>query len=100
MTVKRSSTHVRAANFRGPLTSEGASDEDLIRGFTLSLGASGRAEKTLAIYEKSVLALSGFARSLGMPGLVELDHGGAGFREGLGLLIENSGQVLNNVSQR
>ena len=53
------------------LTSETISSEDLLRGFTLALGASGRREKTLSLYEDSVRALSEFARSLGLPGLAE-----------------------------
>ena len=50
------------------------SDEDLIRGFLLALGAGGRREKTLLIYEKSIRMLSDFAQSLGFPSLVTLDR--------------------------
>ena len=69
-----SSPHVRAPNSSVRPTPEAISDDDLIRGFTLALGASGRKAKTLSIYEKSVQALSAFARDLGLPGLVEMDR--------------------------
>lgn len=38
------------------------------------MGAGGRKEKTLAIYGKSIVALSDFARSLGLPGLATMDR--------------------------
>ena len=78
MALKRSSPHVHVANSRVRLTEnpspEPISDDDLIRSFTLSLGASGRAEKTLDIYKKSVRMLSEFARGLGLPSLSEMDR--------------------------
>ena len=50
MVSKRSSSDVNAPNFgREPI-----SDEDLIRGFILALGAWGRKEKTLTIYYDSI----------------------------------------------
>ena len=50
MVSRTSSSDVSAPNFRlAPI-----SDEDLIRGFLLALGAGGRKEKTLQIYEKSI----------------------------------------------
>jgi site-specific recombinase XerD len=69
MASKTSSSHVRAPN--SPL--EATPDDGLIRGFKLSLGASGRAEKTVVTYEDAVRLLSGFARDQGMPGLAEMD---------------------------
>ena len=69
MASKTSSSHVRAPNSRIETTP----DEDLIRGFTLSLGASGRAEKTLRTYGDALCMLSGFAQKLGLPGLAEMD---------------------------
>ena len=47
MASKSSSSDVSVHNY----TSEPLSDDDLIRGFTLALGAGGRKEKTLHIYE-------------------------------------------------
>ncbi len=47
MAFKSSSLDVSAPNY----SSEPLSDDDLIRGFTLALGAGGRKEKTLHIYE-------------------------------------------------
>jgi len=65
-----SSSNVSAPNF----TREPISDEDLIRGFLLALGAGGRKEKTLHIYEESIQMLSAFARLLGFPGLATIDR--------------------------
>ena len=48
------------------------SDEDLIRGFLLNLGPSGRKPKTLEVYGDSVRMLSDFARCLGLPPLAEM----------------------------
>ena len=65
MVFKTSSLDVYAPAFcREPI-----SDEDLIRGFILALGAVGRKEKTLYIYEESIRMLSEFARIFGLPGL-------------------------------
>ena len=78
MAAKRSSPHVYAPKFNVGLTEnrspEPISDDDLIRGFKLSLGASGRAEKTLDIYEKSIRMLSEFARGVGLLGLAEMNR--------------------------
>jgi len=65
-----SSSDVYAPNFGR----ETISDEDLIRGFLLALDAGGRKEKTLHIYEESILMLSYFTRSLGLPGLATMDR--------------------------
>ena len=70
MVSKSSSSDVSAPNFiREPI-----SDEDLLRGFLLAMGAGGRKEKTLYIYEESVRMLSDFAQSLGLPGLATMDR--------------------------
>jgi site-specific recombinase XerD len=55
---------------------EPISDEDLIRGFLLDLGATGRVDRTRAIYGGAVRHLSAFARKEQMPCLVEMqrDH--------------------------
>ena len=74
MALKPSSPHVSAAKSRVALTPDSISDDDLIRGFTLALGASGCKPKTLHIYEKSVRALSNFAGGLGLPRLAEMDR--------------------------
>ena len=47
MASKSSSSDVSASNH----SSEPLSDDDLIRGFTLALGAEGRKPRTLFIYE-------------------------------------------------
>ena len=70
MASKTSSSDVYAPNY-GP---EKISDEDLIRGFLLALGAGGRKAKTLHIYEESILMLLYFTRSLGLPGLATMDR--------------------------
>ncbi len=50
MVSQSSSSDVIAPNFnREPI-----SDEDVIRGFILALGAGGRKQKTLTIYEDSI----------------------------------------------
>lgn len=70
MVPSTSSSDVNAPNYnREPI-----SDEDLIRGFLLALGAGGRKEKTLYIYEESIRMLSDFAKSLGFPGLATMDR--------------------------
>ena len=68
MNAKRASSHVYAPNY----SPESISDEDLIRGFLLALGAGGRKEKTLHIYEESITMLSNFLRGLGLPSLAEV----------------------------
>ena len=70
MVSRMSSLDVNAPNYYG----EPISDEDLIRGFLLALGAGGRKEKTLHIYEESIRMLFDFARSLGLPGLATMDR--------------------------
>ncbi len=71
MLNKSSTSHIYAPNSRHP---EPISDESLIRGFLLSLGASGRKQKTLDTYEESIRRLSDFTRKLGFPGLAEMDR--------------------------
>ena len=61
MATVRSSSLSSVANFRVELIS----DEDLLRGFLLDLGASGRKDKTLFIYGDSVRRLSAFRRAMG-----------------------------------
>ena len=68
MNTKRASSHVYAPN----ISPESISDEDLIRGFLLALGAGGRKEKTLHIYEESITMLSDFLKGLGLPPLAEV----------------------------
>ena len=72
MPTKSSKSHVSASNSRP----EPISDEDLIRGFLLDLGASGRATRTLVIYGDAVKRLSTFARKMGFPPLAVMgrDH--------------------------
>ena len=74
MASPASSPHVYAPNSGVRLTTEPISDDDLIRGFTLALGASGRKEKTLSTYEDSIRMLSAFARNLDLPSLAEMDR--------------------------
>ena len=70
MVSKTSSSDVSAPNSgREPI-----SDDDLIRGFVLALGAGGRKARTLFIYEDSIRSLSEFARGLGLPGLATMDR--------------------------
>ena len=70
MASRTSSSNAYAPNVeRGPI-----SDEDLIRGFLLALGAGGRKKKTLLIYEDSIRMLSEFTRELGLPGLAAMDR--------------------------
>ena len=56
MSMNTSRSHGSAPNY------EAISDEDLIRGFLLSLGASGRKPKTLETYRDSVRDLSAFGK--------------------------------------
>ena len=70
MATKSSSSDVSVPNYQR----EPISDEDLVRGFILALGAGGRKQKTLYIYEESIRSLSDFARSLGLPGLATMDR--------------------------
>jgi site-specific recombinase XerD len=49
-------------------------DEELVRGFSLALGAGGRKQRTLQIYEESIRMQSDFTDSLGLPGLAIMDR--------------------------
>lgn len=69
MVKTRPSSHVYVPNYH----EEPISDEDLIRGFLLDLGASGRSDKTSFIYGDSVKRLSAFGRELGFPPLAVMD---------------------------
>ncbi len=70
MVAKPSSSDVNAPNSgRGII-----SDDDLIRGFIMALGAGGRKSRTLFIYEDSIRSLSDFARNLGLPSLATMDR--------------------------
>jgi len=70
MTSKTTSSNVCAPN-SGP---ESIPDDDLIRGFLLSLGAGGRKPRTLFIYEDSIRKLSDFSRKHSFPSLVTMDR--------------------------
>ena len=72
MATRASRSRTSAPNYKH----EPISDEYLIRGFLLDLGASGRSPKTLFIYGDSVKRLSAFARELGFPHLATMgkDH--------------------------
>ncbi|MCZ6867244.1 MAG: hypothetical protein O7E55_07945, partial [Chloroflexi bacterium] len=70
MYTESSRSHISAPNFnREPI-----SDHDLIRGFELALGASGRRDKTLEVYTDSIKALSSFGREEGLPPLAAMDR--------------------------
>lgn len=70
MQHKPSTSHLSAFNFHA----EPISDEDLLRGFELTLEANGRAATTVRTYGDAVMMLSAFARALGLPGLVAMDR--------------------------
>ena len=72
MATRTSRSHTSVPNS----SQEPISDEDLIRGFLLDLGASGRKARTAEIYGASVKRLSAFARNMGFPPLatMERDH--------------------------
>lgn len=70
MVSQSSRSDITTPNFKR----EQVSDEDVIRGFILALGAGGRKQKTLTIYEDSIRMLSVFARDLGLPGLTAMDR--------------------------
>ncbi len=70
MVAKPSSSDVNAPNSDRGLIS----DDDLIRGFIMALGAGGRKSRTLFIYEDSIRSLSDFARNLGLPSLATMDR--------------------------
>jgi site-specific recombinase XerD len=68
-----------AKPFRAPVFApnsdlECKADEELARGFLLALGAGGRKQRTLDIYEESIRMLSDFAGSQGLPGLATMDR--------------------------
>ena len=69
MASKPSSSDVYAPNF----LPEPNPDEALIMSFILSLGAAGRKERTIYIYEESITMLSEYARDLGFAGLATMD---------------------------
>ena len=50
------------------------SDGNVIRGFILALGAGGRKQKTLTIYEDSIKMLSVFAWDLRLHRLTTMDR--------------------------
>ena len=68
MVSRSSRSDITTPNFKR----EQVSDEDVIRGFILALGAGGRKQRTLTIYEDSIRMLSVFARDLGLPGLTAM----------------------------
>ena len=70
MVSQSSRSDITTPNFKR----EQVSDEDVIRGFILALGAGGRKQKTLTIHEDSIRMLSVFARDLGLPGLTAMDR--------------------------
>ena len=70
MVSQSSRSDITTPNFKR----EQVSDEDVIREFILALGAGGRKQKTLTIYEDSIRMLSVFARDLGLPGLTAMDR--------------------------
>ena len=70
MVSQSSRSDITTPNFKR----EQVSDEDVIRGFILALGAGGRKQKTLTIYEDSIRMRSVFARDLGLPGLTAMDR--------------------------
>ena len=70
MAANSSSSDVYAPNSG----SESISEEDLIRGSALALGAGGRKSRTLFVYEDSIRSLSNFARNLGLPSLAIMDR--------------------------
>ncbi len=69
MAKQVSRSHVYALNF----SKEPISDHDLIRGFLLDLGASGRAARTAEIYGDAIARLSTFAHCMGFPPLATMD---------------------------
>ena len=70
MASEPSSSDVYAPNYSLEPTSDGA----LVTSFILSLGAAGRKERTIYIYEESITMLSEYARGLGFPGLATMDR--------------------------
>jgi len=70
MISKKSRSHIHASNY----LYEPISNEDLIRGFLLDLGATGRVKRTQEIYGNAVRSLSDYARKQGLPPLVAMDR--------------------------
>ena len=68
MITESSRSHVYAPKYRP----DPISDEDLIRGYLLSLGASGRRPKTLETYGDSIRSLSDYAREHGLSNLATM----------------------------
>ena len=70
--MESSRSHVSVPNFHP----EPISDDELIRGFLLDLGASGRSPTTHFIYGDSVTRRLAFARKMGFPSLATMgrDH--------------------------
>jgi hypothetical protein len=71
MTNNSSRSHVSVPNFG----LEPISDEDLIRGFLLDLGTSGRSEKTIFIYGDSAPSALGVRPEYGLPAAGDDDAG-------------------------
>ena len=70
MVPRSSRSDITTPNFKR----EQVSDEDVIRGVILALGAGGRKQKPPTIYEDSIRMLPVFARDLGLPGLTAMDR--------------------------
>ena len=68
--MRRTSSHGSAPNF--PL--EPISDDDLLRGYFLALGAEGRKDKTLVTCQESLDQLRTFARREELPPLIALER--------------------------
>ena len=64
MNARSSSSLSYSPNFQPGIPS----DDTLIRGFILALGAAGRKETTLYIYDESIRSLSSFAKERDLPG--------------------------------
>ena len=70
MNARSSSSLSYSPNFQPGIPS----DDTLIRGFILALGAAGRKETTLYIYDESIRSLSSFAKERDLPGLATMDR--------------------------
>ena len=70
MVSSMSGSDVNAPNFNREIIS----DNDLLRGFILALGAGRRKQKTLTIYEDIIGMLSDFSSSLGLAALATMDR--------------------------
>ncbi|MFH1483249.1 MAG: tyrosine-type recombinase/integrase [Chloroflexota bacterium] len=69
MKTGRPKSHIYAPNVQA----EPISNEDIIRSFLLSLGGSGRVERTLETYGQALRMLVEFAKREGLPALVEME---------------------------